>query len=181
MARLKIVDPLQADGRAKDLLAGVQKKLGLTPNMTKVMANSPAVLDGYIKFSGSLEGGSLSPRLREQIALVVGEANACEYCVSAHSVIGKLVGLNETEIVKSRTAQGQNPRDTAALQFAREIVRAQGRLPKEAVDTLKAADFSDGEVAEIIANVALNIFTNYFNNVSDVDVDFPKVALRKTA
>lgn len=181
MARLKTVDPVQATGKAKDLLAGVQKKLGLTPNMTKVMANSPAVLEGYIQFSGSLESGSLSPRLREQIALVVGEANGCEYCVSAHSVIGKLVGLNETEIGKSRTAQGTNPRETVALQFARDIVRAQGRVGKEAVAALKESDFNDGEVAEIIANVALNIFTNYFNNTADVDVDFPKVALHKTA
>jgi uncharacterized peroxidase-related enzyme len=181
MSRLKIVDPAQATGKAKDLLAGVQKKLGLTPNMTKVMANSPAVLEGYIHFSGSLGSGVLSPRLREQIALVVGESNGCEYCVSAHSTIGKLVGLNETEIGNSRGAKGSNPRETAALQFARELVRAQGRVSKEAVEALKAADFNDGEVAEIIANVALNIFTNYFNNTADVDVDFPKVALRKTA
>jgi len=181
MSRLKIVDPAQATGKAKDLLAGVQKKLGLTPNMTKVMANSPAVLEGYIHFSGSLGSGVLSPRLREQIALVVGESNGCEYCVSAHSTIGKLVGLNETEIANSRGAKGSNPRDTAALHFAREIVRAQGRVSKEAVEALKAADFNDGEVTEIIANVALNIFTNYFNNTADVDVDFPRVALRKTA
>src|SRR5215831_6171022 len=153
MSRLRIVDPAQAEGKAKDLLAGVQKKLGLTPNMTKVMANSPAVLEGYLQFSGLLSTGSLSPRLREQIALVVGETNGCEYCVSAHSTIGKLVGLNEMEIAKSRVAQGANPRDTAALQFARELVRAQGRVTKEAVEALKAADFNDGEIAEIIANV----------------------------
>jgi uncharacterized peroxidase-related enzyme len=181
MSRLKVIDPAQATGKAKDLLVGVQKKLGLTPNMTKVMANSPAVLEGYIHFSGSLGSGSLSPRLREQIALVVGETNGCEYCVSAHSTIGKLVGLKETEIGMSRVAEGTNPRETAALKFARELVRSQGRVGKEAVEALKAADFNDGEVAEIIANVALNIFTNYFNNTTDVDVDFPRVALRKTA
>jgi uncharacterized peroxidase-related enzyme len=181
MAHLTIIDPAHATGKAKDLLAAVQQKLGLTPNMTRVMANSPAVLEAYLGFSGSLGSGSLSAKLREQIALAVGQANSCEYCVSAHSAIGKMVGLQEAEIVRSRDAQSNDARDAAALQFAREIVRAQGQLGKEAVAAVKAAGFNDGEVSEIIANVALNIFTNYFNNIADVDVDFPRVALHTTA
>src|SRR5467141_3568139 len=104
MARLPIINPESSTGKAHDLLTAVQKKLGLVPNMTRVMANSPAVLEAYLQFSGSLDGGSLDAKSRERIALETAEANKCEYCLSAHSAIGKMVGLNETEILDSRKA-----------------------------------------------------------------------------
>lgn len=181
MARLPIVDPAKATGKAKELLDAVQAKLKITPNMTRVMANSPAVLEAYLGFSGALAGGSLDAKLRERIALAVGQANACEYCVSAHSAIGKLVGLSESEIAQSREGDGGGSRTTAALRFAREIVEKKGIVNDDAVRAARDAGFNDGELAEIVANVAVNLFTNYFNNVAAVDVDFPRVALRKTA
>lgn len=181
MSRLKTIQTAEATGRAKDLLEAVQAKLKITPNMTRVMANSPAVLEGYLSFSGALAGGSLNPKLREQLALEVGEQNQCQYCVSAHAAIGKMMGLSDEEIDSARDAQSSSPKVAAALSFAHQIVEKQGKATEADMNAVRAAGFTDGEIAEIVAHVALNIFTNYFNNTTDVEVDFPKIALRNLA
>jgi len=113
--------------------------------------------------------------------LTVAEANSCEYCLSVHTVIGKALGLTEAEVRASREAEAFDEKDTAALAFAREIVVKRGIVPQESVARVQAIGFSDGEIAEIIAHVALNVFTNYFNNVAAVEVDFPRVSLKQTA
>src|SRR3954470_13315981 len=102
MSRLTQLDPEAATGRAKELLGAVKSKLGLVPNMTRAMANAPAVLDGYLQFSGALNKGSLPAKVREQIALAVSQVNGCDYCLSAHSAIGRMVGLTAEQIRDSR-------------------------------------------------------------------------------
>ena len=181
MSRLKAIQPQAATGKAKELLEAVQVKLKFAPNMMKVMANSPAVLEAYLSFSGALGNGALDAKLREEIALEVAEQNSCQYCVSAHTAIGKLTGLTDSEIDQAREARSGSARNAAALQFARELVARKGRATDTDVEAVRRAGFSDGEIAEIIAHVALNIFTNYFNNTADVEVDFPRIALRPSA
>ena len=181
MSRLQTIQTEAATGKARQLLEAVQAKLKITPNMTRVMANSPAVLEGYLSFSGALAGGVLDARLREQIALEVGEQNSCQYCVSAHTAIGKLTGLSDSEIAAAREARSNLAKNAAALEFTRELVAQKGRITDADIAAVRAAGFTDGEIAEIIAHVALNIFTNYFNNAAAVEVDFPKIALRHTA
>jgi uncharacterized peroxidase-related enzyme len=181
MSRLPAIQTESASPKAKELLEAVQAKLKITPNMTRVMANSPAVLQAYLSFSGALAGGALDPKLREEIALEVGEQNACQYCVSAHTAIGKMTGLTDSEIASAREARSQQTKNAAALKFAREIVAKKGQATDADVQAVRAAGFSDGEIAEIISHVALNIFTNYFNNTTAVEVDFPKIALHHSA
>jgi uncharacterized peroxidase-related enzyme len=181
MSRLNAIQPDHATGKAKELLDAVQAKFKKPLNMTSVMANSPAVLQGYLSFAGALASGALDPKLREQIALEVGEQNACQYCISAHTAIGKMTGLTDTEIDAARDAHSTSPKDAAALEFARQIVAKKGLTSEADVEAVRSAGFTDGEIAEIIAHVALNVFTNYFNNTAGVEVDFPKVALRKAA
>jgi uncharacterized peroxidase-related enzyme len=178
MSRLPAIQTEAASGKSKELLQAVQAKLKITPNMTRVMANSAAVLEGYLGLSGALAGGSLPAKLREQIALEVGEQNACEYCVSAHTAIGKMVGLIESEIEAAREAQSSSAKNAAALAFARQVVAKKGRVSDAEFDAVRKAGFSDGEIAEIVAHVALNLFTNYFNTATEVEVDFPRVDLR---
>lgn len=177
MPRLNAIDPKEATGKAKELLDGVKTKIGMVPNLMRTFANSPAALEGYLNFSGALGGGLLNAKLREQIALAVADANNCEYCLSAHTAIGKMVGLNENELVASRRASSEDAKTNAALMFAHQIVVKRGEVDDTDVQTVRAAGFSDGEITEIIANVALNIFTNYFNHVAQTVVDFPKVSL----
>jgi uncharacterized peroxidase-related enzyme len=176
MAHLPVVDPGNSTGKAGDLLAAVQKKLGLVPNMTRVMANSPAVLEAYIGFSGALDGASLDAKTRERLALGTAEANQCEYCLSAHSAIGKLVGLSENDILSSRRGQSSDSKATAALQFSRQLIDKRGSVSETDVEAARRGGLTDGEIAEVVALTALNIFTNYFNNALQVDVDFPKVS-----
>ncbi len=174
MPRLDSVDPTVASGKTRELLEGVQSKLGMTPNLMRTMANSAAVLEGYLGLSGALANGHLSPELREQIALAVGEANGCDYCLAAHTAIAKSVGLSTDDILDSRRASPPDPHVAAALRFSRTLVDNRGRVEDADLNRLRAAGYGDGEIAEIVANVALNIFTNYFNHVAQTDIDFPR-------
>ncbi len=176
MSRLPAIDPASATGKPAELLAAVKAKMGLVPNMTRVMANSAPVLEGYLGFSGALAHGKLSAKLREQIALVVAETTRCSYCLSAHTAIGKLVGLNPAELASARDGASEDARSASALRFAQALVLRQGDASDKDIAALKSAGFSDGEIAEIIANVALNLFTNFFNKAASVEIDFPKVA-----
>ncbi len=181
MSRFQSFDPTTATGKAKDLLTAVKTKLGRDLSMTGVMANSPAVLEGYLNFSGALAGGQLNAKLREQLALVTAQKNHCNYCLSAHSAIGKMVGLSHEQVVASREGKGENDKTTSALKFAERVLDSKGQVSESDLDAVRAAGFSDGEIAEIIAHVALNVFTNYFNTATDVDIDFPKVSYSEVA
>lgn len=174
MSRIETVNPAQATGKAKELLDGVKVKLGMTPNLMRVMANSPAVLDAYLKFSGSLGSGELPAKTREQIALTVGQANACDYCLSAHSTIGKMVGLTAEQILDSRRGTSAEPTTNAVLRFARQLVDKRGMVSDADLADVRNAGLDDGAIAEIVANVALNILTNYFNHVAETEIDFPR-------
>ena len=175
------VDPARAEGKAKALLDAVKHKLGIVPNMTRHMARSPAVLDAYLAFAGALAGGSLGAKLREQIALVTAEENGCEYCLSAHAALGKGAGLSAADIADARSAEAADAKARHALRFARTLVLGRGHVADTDVAALRTAGFADGEIDEVIANVALNVFTNYFNNVTHPVVDFPRVAPRAVA
>ncbi len=176
MTRINVINADQNIGKAKELLDAVQAKLGITPNMMKTMARSPAVLDAYLNFGGALDT-TLNAKLREQIALVSAEENGCGYCASAHTAIGKMVGLTDESILAAREAKADDEKIEAALKFAKVIVEKRGKVSDEDVANVKNAGYDDGAVAEIVANVALNIFTNYFNEVAKTEIDFPKVEL----
>ena len=176
MSRLTAVDPATATGKAKDLLTAFKDKMGMVPNMTRVMANSPAVLESYLSFSGALGGGLLDAQTRERLALLTAQENQCDYCLSAHTAIGKMVGLNPQQISASRDGKADSPRTTATLTFSRRVLETRGSIDSSDLAAVREAGLTDGEIAEIIAHVALNVFTNYFNKAADVDIDFPKVS-----
>ena len=173
MPRLQPVTKETADATTANLLGAVEKKMGMIPNIIATMANSPSVANAYLGFSQSLSTGSLSPRLREQIALVVGETNGCGYCVAAHTALGKRAGLSEQETCDARRAVAADDKEGAAIEFAHKIVAERGFLSDDDVQKVRDAGYNDGEIAEIVGNVALNIFTNYFNHVAETEVDFP--------
>ena len=173
MSRIQPVNETTADPAAAHVLANVKKKLGAVPNLIATMANSAAVAKSYLGFSQSLSTGSLSSRLREQIALVVGETNSCDYCLAAHTTLGKGAGLSEQETQDARLAVADDEKEQAALEFARKIVLDRGHVSDTDVQQVRHAGYTDGEIAEIVANVAINIFTNYFNHVVQTEVDFP--------
>jgi uncharacterized peroxidase-related enzyme len=181
MARISTIDPQQATGKAKALLDAVQKQMKMVPNLMRVLANSPTALDAYLSFNEKLSHGLLSGKLRELIAVVVAEENSCEYCLSAHTAIGKMIGFKDEQILASRKFNSGDAKIDAALRFAHDVAAHRGQLDNNAVEAVRKAGYSDGEIAEIITNVGLNLFTNYFNNTVKTDVDFPLIAMNKAA
>jgi len=175
MPRISAIDPATAAGEAKELLDGVQKKIGMTPNIFRAMAHSPAALKTYIGFGETLSGGRFDAKAREAIALTVAGANGCEYCASAHAAISRNLKVDDTEINRRLEAGSNDPKLDAALVFARKIVDTGGFVSDEDLATVRAAGHDDEAIVEIVANVAANIFSNYFNHIAQTDIDFPKV------
>ena len=177
-SRINPVDPAVAEGKAQELFVAVKAKMGSVPNMMKTMAHSPALLEGYLAFSGALGKGLLRPAVREQLALVVSQANGCEYCLSAHSLLGKHAGLAPEQIVSARKGEAQDPKAQAALSLARNLIDRRGDVSDEQLAAARETGLSDGEIAEVVGHVALSTLTNYFNQLAHVDVDFPKVPVK---
>ncbi|CAB4922346.1 unannotated protein [freshwater metagenome] len=175
MPRLNVVDPDRAEGRAKKLLDQVQGALGVTPNMMRAMAESPAVLDAYLSFSGALGRGSLSAATREQIALLAAAENSCGYCAAAHTVLGGRAGVSDDDLAAAIRGEASDPRTAAALRLARAIIAERGFVSDGDLDDARAAGLGDGDIGEVVGNVALNVFTNYFNSVGRTELDFPAV------
>jgi uncharacterized peroxidase-related enzyme len=176
MTRLKPVSPESATGKTKDLYGVIKGRLGVVPNMMQTMGNSPAFLQGYLSLGDALGGGKLGAKIGELIALTVAEANACNYCLSAHSYIGaNLVKMDDHTIEAARNAESTDPRIDAILKFAKILVDKKGQADDDDVTAIKEAGVNEGEIGEIVAYVALNILTNYFNTVAKTEIDFPVV------
>lgn len=175
MPRIQALNPKQAEGKAKDLLDGVQKSLGMVPNIISTIAQSPAVLEAYLANGKALSGGKLDGKLREQIALTVAGENTCDYCASAHTVLGKMAGVDDAELVSSLQGESSNQQVDAALKFAKAVVEKQGFVSDRDLQQVRDAGYDDGEIIEIVAHVTSNIFTNYFNHIAGTEIDFPIV------
>ena len=176
MPRIQPVDVATAPESSRKVLEGIQRKLGRVPNILATMAQSPALTQAYLGFSGALKGGVIPAALGEQIALAVGQASHCDYCVAAHSAIGRSVGLTDAELEDARRGEATDASAAAALRFARAIVESRGFVTDADLEEVCGAGFSDEEIVEIVGHVALSLFTNYFNHIAQTVVDFPAVA-----
>ena len=177
MPRLTTIDPAQTTGETRELLEATQRALGVIPNTAKILASSPAALKTWLESVRALAAGQLDPGLRERIALGVAETNACEYCLSGHTYVAKHVAhLSDQAIEESRRLSSADPKVDAALSFTQAVLETRGGVSDADIEQVRAAGYSDGEIAEIIAHVALNVLTNYFNKVADTEIDFPRVA-----
>jgi uncharacterized peroxidase-related enzyme len=181
MSRIPLINPADTTADRQSLLTQINKAFGATPNMFKAVANSPAALKSMWGAFGALGSGVLGARLGEQIAVAIAERNRCEYCLAAHTVLGKGAGVSAAQMSAAQAGQSDDPKTAAALTFALKVVGNRGQLADEDVAALRAAGFDDEHIVEILAHVALNIFTNYVNVAFDIPVDFPKVALNPAA
>ena len=172
MSRLKLVNHESATGEAKELLDAVKQKMGMVPNLIRAMATSPATLKSFLGF-GALDTGKIDAKLREQINLTVSERNGCNYCLAAHTAIGNSIGLSSDQIVDSRRAKSVNTKDDAALKFTASVVDKRGRVSDDDIAAVREVGFTDGEIIEIVANVAKMTLTNYVNHLVETDIDFP--------
>lgn len=175
MQRIRTLELSAAPAESRPLLEAVRSKLGTTPNLFKTLAHSPAGLQAYLQQSQALSAGALSPQVREQIALATAGANGCDYCASAHTLIGKSVGVSVEEAGMNLRGAASNGRVQAVLTFVRAVLDSRGHVSDTQLKAVRDAGYGDAEIVEIVAHVAMNIFTNYFNHVAGTEVDFPFV------
>jgi uncharacterized peroxidase-related enzyme len=175
MSRLSVPASIdEAPAASRPLLEAVVKMLGSAPNLFRLVANSPAALEGYLGLSGALGKGSLPAPTRERIALAVAEINGCDYCLSAHSFLGKNhAKLDDAEMQANRKGGSNDAKAAAAVRFAAAVAKARGHVADADLNAVKAAGYSDAQIVEIVLHVALNTWTNYINSVAQTVIDFP--------
>ena len=177
MTRVTLIDPANATGAVSEHLGQIESAFGMVPNMFKTAANSPAALASPWGSFGALGCGRIGAKLGEQIAVAIADRNNCNYCLAAHTGLGRKAGASTHEMTEAQAGRSSDPRTAAALAFAIKVVDNCAGVAASDVDGLRAAGFDDGEIVEIIAHIALNLFTNYLN----VPVDFPGVKLTRSA
>jgi uncharacterized peroxidase-related enzyme len=174
MVRLKALSPEEATGKTKELFDAIHSRFGVVPNMMRSMGHSAAFLEGYLNFSSALNGGGLGAKTSALIALTVSEINGCHYCLAAHTYVGANFGNLDAETMQAaRLGHSKNAKTDAILKFAKTLVIERGRVRDTDLELLKAAGVTEGETAEIVGHVALNILTNYFNIMANTEFDFP--------
>jgi len=181
MNRVQLPTAAQAPADSQPLLQQIHQAFGVTPNMFKAVANSPAALRSMWGSFGALGQGRIDAKFGEQIAVAVADRNACAYCLAAHTALGRKAGATAEEMQSAQMGESNDPRTAAALRFALQLVDARGQVADTDVQALRQVGFDDGEIVEILAHVALNLFTNYVNVAFDVPVDFPSVPLHRRA
>ncbi len=175
MSLIKSIDPESASGKTAELLEQAREEFGAVPNSVKAMAASPAVLEGFLRLSDALERSEFSSAVAERIAIGVAQLNHCRYCLSAHSYIaGRVLKLEPAELDRARRFESNDERAAPVLEFAQAVAASRG-ASEAAVAAARANGLSDAELAEVVALVAMNFFTNSFNKTFDIDLEFPLI------
>ena len=168
------------EGKAKILLDNVRQAIGGTPNFFTALANAPVALEAYLDFNKALSAGKLDPKLREQLAVTIAGFNGCDYCASAHTFLGNKNGVDSLELRANLEGQSFDRKTQAALDFAMALMETRGRISDETFQAVRFAGYADEQIIEMLAAVALNTFSNFFNQTAQTDIDFPVVSARKT-
>ena len=181
MSRLPIPELDNAPDASKPILNAVHGQLGVVPNMFRLIASSPAALEGFTANNGAL-AKTLDVKTRERIALAVAQVNGCDYCLSAHTYLGlNLAKLSPEEVALNRKGGSGDAKADVAVGFAAKIVRERGQVSDADITALRDAGYSNREIVEIVAVAAENVFTNLINIVADTDIDFPVVSAAQAA
>jgi uncharacterized peroxidase-related enzyme len=178
MTRLNQLTTATAPAASQGALHQIESAFGMIPNMFRTVAHSPAALQSMWGAFGALGKGVVSAQLGEQIAVAVANRNACDYCLAAHTALGQKAGLSAETLAHAQVGESSDPKTAAALRFALKVVNERGQVSDADVQQLRAVGFDEQHIVEILAHVALNLFTNYVNVAFKVPVDFPSVATR---
>jgi len=179
--RIQPIDPTAATGDTAAHLDTARKMFGGTPNLVATAAHSPATLGAMLSLFANVGKSSLGAKTGELIAIAVAQSNGCRYCLAAHTAIGGSIGLSATALADARRTKSPDTRLAALLEFAVAVNQSRGRLSDATLADARAAGITDAEIVEVVAHVALNVFTNYLNNVADTTVDFPEVPFAAAA
>jgi uncharacterized peroxidase-related enzyme len=175
MKRLNSINVDTATGKTKEWLERVYTDMGMVPNFFRTLAVSPELLQAFVSSRETLERGILSTKLRQKVGLVVAECNRSDYCVCAHTALSKTLGLTDDEILDARRGVSLDSKEDAALHFAREVIDNRGSVSDDSWHRLQDAGCSDREIAEIIGWIGMYTFADYFTQLCQPELDFPKV------
>lgn len=175
MTRISPIDPARADVATQERLRAIEKATGKTPNLFKTVAASPSTLAGLTQLRDALAHGTLRIKTRETLALALAEYHRCDYCLSAHVASSGKSGMDDADVSAARRGASSDPRTDAAAKFALAAAKGRGSVTDDELAAVRAAGYDDGQILEIIANVALNVFTNYVNKVAQTEIDFARV------
>jgi len=181
MSRITTVSNETATTEQLNLLKAIQNQLGMVPNFLRVFAHSPDALKAFLGLHHIANHGSLDAVTRERIALALAQQNECEYCLSAHTAIGRKAGLNGAEIEANRAGTSQDAKAAVAVKFARALVEHKGEITAAELQAMRDVGFSEADIVEVITHVGMNVLTNILGKASRVSIDFPKVALKQAA
>jgi len=179
MSRIPLLETNAAATDSKILLTQIHQAFGATPTMFRAVAHSPAALKSMWGSFGALGGGVIPAKLGEQIAVAVADLNSCEYCLAAHTALGRKAGASTEEMRAAQMGESADAKTAVALRFASKLVKEHGQVSESDVRALREAGFDDEHIVEILAHVALNLFTNYVNVAFAVPLDFPAVKLHR--
>lgn len=167
-----------ATGETAEVYAHIKKLAGKVPNtFATIGAHGPAALKSMLQADAVLARGSLTRQDQETIKLIVSEVAGCDYCVAAHTAVGKMTGLSFEQLRRLRAGEitGDARRDALA-RFVRDLAATNGAISHDAFTAIRAAGYSDAQLVDISLAVAVTTFTNVFNRINDTVVDFPAVA-----
>lgn len=181
MSRITTISNEDANAEQRSLLDAIQGQLGMVPNFLRVFAHSPDALKAYLGLHHIAGHGSLDAATRERIAPALAQKNACEYCLSAHTAIGRKAGLNGAEIEANRAGSSQDARAAVAVGFARALAEHKGEVTNAELQAMRDAGYSEADIVEVITHVGMNVLTNILGKASRVEIDFPRVALKQAA
>lgn len=172
MTRIAALPIDQTNTAAQTQLHAVKTKLGMVPNLFSTLAHSPAALAGYLQLNDALQQGALSAAQRETVSLAAAQFNSCAYCLSAHTLMGKGAGLSADAITSARKGEG-----SAVAVLTQQVLKSRGQISDAELAAARVAGLNDAQIIEVVAAVALNVLTNYVNNLAGTEIDFPRVAL----
>lgn len=170
MGRLEKIEA--SEGNIQKMIDALKAKLGRLPNIFKGMANSEATLGFYMQGGEALSKSKLTAKEKEAIALAIGSKNECNYCKAAHTAIAGSMDVEASEIENYKALKASDEKTQSLINFSLAVMEKKGFVSDSELEEIKAKGYGDTEISEIVAVVAMNIFTNYFNHVNDTEVDF---------
>jgi uncharacterized peroxidase-related enzyme len=178
MSRITVPSLEESPAASTPTLQAVRQKLGVVPNLFRLIGISPAALTGFAGLQGALSA-TFDVRTRERIALAVAQVNGCSYCLSAHTYLAlNLAKLSPEEVALNRKGQSSDAKADAAVHFASRVASERGHVSDDDLKRVRDAGLTDAQLVEIVALVAENTFTNYLNEVATTEIDFPVVDLK---
>lgn len=181
MPRIDTISPGATEASTQDVLDAIKSKVGMLPNLHATLAHAPAALRGYLALGDILATGKLTSAQREIVSIAAAQANGCQYCLSAHTMLGKGAGLDGAAIQDARTGAAGSSANHAIGQLVHRLIETRGRISDSDLSGAREAGLDDTQILEVVANVAMNVLTNFTNNVCQTKVDFPSVDLDEVA